>query len=238
MCNAQSDRTAPVWRCGSLLLALLCVACDASDDPGAVTVSRRDASDDTAVEMSDDEEVPDDAPDPEAEACVDPLAQPATDYALSEDVVYYEIRGETALELRAEMDAKGPMGYDALTDWDVAWTWTSANCTMATYSVTLTIVYQFPVWDPLPGTDPALIERWNAYMDSLWCHEFGHATFAVAASQQSVRGFEAIGEQTSCAGVFEAGEAVFDPILARAKRDNAHYDEATDHGVTMGARFP
>jgi predicted secreted Zn-dependent protease len=60
-------------------------------------------------------------------------------------VVYYEITGATEAELRAQLDALGPAGYDgfkgdATTEWFIHWDWPgygSSSCDLSAAATSL-----------------------------------------------------------------------------------------------------
>jgi predicted secreted Zn-dependent protease len=153
-------------------------------------------------------------------------------------LTYYDISGSTANELRAELDAKGPVGYDgykgdSTTKWSFSWDWpgygnTACNLSAATVRYDIEVI--FPRWTPPRNAAPDLVARWNDYIRRLAEHEMGHVDFVVANYQtvaDAVKG-------ATCLTAEIAGQAALMPI----RQHDLDYDATTQHGATQGARFP
>ena len=154
-------------------------------------------------------------------------------------MVFYEISGSTADELREQMNQKGPVDsasrlrYDARTNWYVSWTWPGygeSQCDLSQASVSYDIKVTAPHWEPAPDADPDLVDRWNNYMNSLAVHEQGHVDNIVNNYLQ-VR--DAIRDAT-CATAEQAAQEVLDQF----RQFDTDYDLETVHGKTQGAVFP
>ena len=153
-------------------------------------------------------------------------------------IQYYDVFGSTESELRAQLDAKGPVdpsGYkgDALTRWSYNWSWFGFGtdvCDLSTATVSYQIAVTLPHWNPPANAPPALVAKWVNYIHALVVHETGHVEFA--AAQQSV--ILAAIQNATCATANAAAQAV----LQRIRRHDIEYDAATNHGATQGARFP
>jgi predicted secreted Zn-dependent protease len=170
---------------------------------------------------------------------------PAAPHSISIDeilskanVVYYEISGATADQLRAQLNVLGPIGddgykADATTHWDIHWTWTTnsvSECQLATTTVSYQIQVIFPHWTPPQTASPELIAKWTNYTKALAEHEQGHVDFVVSSIPQ----LEAAIKGATCETANAAGQAV----LSLIRRHDLEYDAATNHGATQGARFP
>ena len=153
-------------------------------------------------------------------------------------MVYYDIEGSTAAELRAQLNAKGPRGYDgyrgdATTRWFIRWNWPgygSALCRLGDATVTYDIQVTFPRWKAPAGASPELVARWKEYTRRLAEHEKGHVDFVVARHRSvldAIRG-------ATCATAEAAAQAALGPI----RQHDIDYDMTTNHGATQGARFP
>ncbi|HOT46259.1 MAG TPA: DUF922 domain-containing protein [Spirochaetota bacterium] len=135
------------------------------------------------------------------------------------EIAYYSISGSTPEELRAEMKRKGPRGWHAYTDWNLAW-----NCREVTVTCTVTM----PSWDP-ENPDPGLRKRFRVFWNNLAAHEQGHVdilTRSVDAAKKRVRSMDC----------FSAGLAWAD-TLRKITRESEEYDRVTGHGQTQGAVF-
>lgn len=148
-------------------------------------------------------------------------------------VEHYNVSGSTESEIRAQLSARGPGGYDAYTQWYVRWSWPgqgTANCRLqdaeASYEVTVT----FPRWAPTEQATPELVMKWNGYLYALALHENGHVNNVVShfpAVAAAIKG-------STCLSAEAAAQAV----LQQMRQYDIQYDDTTDHGRTQGARFP
>jgi predicted secreted Zn-dependent protease len=154
------------------------------------------------------------------------------------ELVYYDISGSTAGELRTQLDSLGPRGYDgykgdATTHWTIHWNWPgygTSQCDLSAAIITDDIQVTLPRWNPPAGASPALVDRWNVYVHRLAGHEKGHVDFVVASLPlvaQAIR-------TAACDTAEAAAQAALVPI----RQHDVDYDAATQHGATQGARFP
>lgn len=151
---------------------------------------------------------------------------------------YYDIAGSTEGELRAEMNAKGPVGYDgyksdATTQWFIGWSWPgygTSLCTLTAPTVSYQITVIFPRWRAPASAPPPLISKWTSFEEALGEHEKGHVDYVVSHySSVSI----AI-ERATCATAEKAAQDALLPI----RQHDIDYDVETNHGLTQGARFP
>lgn len=153
-------------------------------------------------------------------------------------VVYYDITGATASELRAQMDLLGPTDargqrWDGNCEWRVWWEWSGTpdgGCDLAAVRLTYTITVTMPRWVPPPEATADLVSRWTAYTEALARHEQGHVERVLAGIDPIAQAIRA----ADCATANDAAQAV----LADIQAENDAYDEETDHGATQGAIFP
>jgi len=154
-------------------------------------------------------------------------------------MIYYEIGGLTADELREEMNQFGPVDpneglrYDSLTDWYISWTWPGygeVECDLSQAHVSYDIKVTVPRWHPSPKTNPALIDHWNRYMNNLAIHEQAHVD-AIINHYLQVK--DAI-QGATCATAEPAAQEILDKL----KQFQIEYDRQTKHGETQGAVFP
>jgi predicted secreted Zn-dependent protease len=159
-------------------------------------------------------------------------------YIPNATIVYYDISGSTENELRAQLDARGPVGYDgyksdATTRWFIRWNWPgygTRSCNQSAATVSYDIQVIFPRWIPPENVTPDLVAKWVNYTRVLAEHEKGHVD-VVVANYQSVA--DAI-KGATC----ETAEAKAQAALAPIRQHGIDYDAATNHGATQGARFP
>ena len=151
---------------------------------------------------------------------------------------YYDIAGATEGELRAELNAKGPVGYDgyrgdATTQWFIGWTWPgygTSFCTVSAPAVSYQITVIFPRWRAPASAPPALTAKWTDFEQALGEHERGHVDFVVT----HYNSVSAAIERASCATAEAAAQDALKPI----RQHDIDYDAETNHGATQGARFP
>jgi predicted secreted Zn-dependent protease len=153
-------------------------------------------------------------------------------------MVYYDVGGATASQLRARLDARAPRspdGFrgDAFTRWEFSWSWPgygSASCRLAKAVVKLRVIVSFPRWTRPQAASAALAANWARYSRSLARHEQGHVDYAVARYPAVVRAIKS----ATCTTANEAAQAQ----LTRIRTHDVSYDRSTQHGATQGARFP
>ena len=153
-------------------------------------------------------------------------------------VVYYDISGSTENELRDQLDALGPVGYDgykgdSTTKWYITWHWPThpdGSCQMDQTAVSYEIKVIFPRWQPTEGVSAQLVARWEQYTAALIEHEKGHVDLVVL----NVPKVAEVVKSARC----EAANTVGEMVLAEIHKQEVEYDATTNHGATQGARFP
>jgi len=167
-----------------------------------------------------------------------PSADAELDDIPNTSIIYYDIVGSSESQLRAQLDALGPVddsGYqgDALTNWFIYWNWPgygSSSCNLSQATVRYEIEIIFPRWTP-PGTaSSALVTKWTEYTRALAEHEKGHIDIVVANYQTVL---EAI-QNATCDTADEAATQAIEPI----RQLHRGYDSTTGHGEMQGAVFP
>lgn len=160
---------------------------------------------------------------------------------------YYDVVGDSAETLRAQIEALRPRGedggrYDAYTRWKLEWRYLYREqrdgCRRASFRTYLTTTIHLPRWQAPPGVAPDLVQRWEAYVAALDRHERHHEALAIEAAEAVEREVGTIEHAADCktleAEVNAAGEAVVEDYKARQRA----YDIETGHGRTEGVRFP
>ena len=153
-------------------------------------------------------------------------------------IIYYDINGASAEELRTQLNLLRPVGVDgykgdATTKWLIYWNWPgygTSDCDVALAWIFYDIEVILPRWKMPADAQPELIRHWASYMEALIEHEKGHVEYVVDHSSYVL---DAI-KQSDC----ETAEAEANKILQAIRQHDIEYDKATDHGKTQGARFP
>ena len=155
---------------------------------------------------------------------------------------YYDVRGQTANELRRALGEDGPeehgRRFDARTTWRVEWKyqWDASPhaCAIRQVALKLAVHYLLPRADP-----PApLLPRWQQHLAALGLHEDGHAANGHAAAAGVLRALRALPAQASCAVLDEAANEAARAVVRHFNEEDLAYDEETGHGKTEGAVFP
>lgn len=125
---------------------------------------------------------------------------------INEGVGYYQIVGNTAQDLRREMDQKGPGGkngksFDAYTAWYVNWNyrwWESRDtCRITSVSTKLSVTFTLPAWQNYASADARLQQQWDRYYNALYEHEKGHRGFGIQAAREIERAILDVGDLAS-----------------------------------------
>ncbi len=154
------------------------------------------------------------------------------------DMIYYDITGSTEGELRAQLDALGPVGYDgfkgdATTEWFIHWNWPGyggSSCDLSAATTSLDMKVILPRWSPPNDAPPQLVARWTNYVNALMAHEKGHVDHVLENFHLVL---DAI-KSADCDSADAAGTA----MLEKLRQFDLDYDSDTGHGATQGALFP
>jgi len=163
------------------------------------------------------------------------------------DFEYYEIRGETAEQLRQAMNAQGTLWkngktYDAFTSWNVSWTFERRTgkdgCYVDSVRTIVKVRHRFPRWRDRPFAPMDLQEKWGAYMKALKEHEDGHKDIAVGAAREIEWALAGLDASPNCEEIRIRANALAREILGKYEEQEAAYDAITRFGETQGAVFP
>jgi predicted secreted Zn-dependent protease len=153
-------------------------------------------------------------------------------------MVYYDVTGATAQEVRTQLNLLGPLSkdgrrYDAMTEWFISWNWPgygTSPCNLNAVTVSYDMKVEFPHWVEPANPDPGLVGQWTAYMSALALHEKGHVDYLVDHYQAVATAVK----RATCGTADAAATAALQPI----RQHDIDYDAATRHGATQGATFP
>lgn len=161
---------------------------------------------------------------------------------------YYPISGNTASDLRSQMNRSGPRDrvegrtYDANTDWVVRWSYRYAmhhqQCVMQTVKTQVAITFTLPKWTTVRRAERSLLADWQRYMAALQLHEDGHKNHGVEAGHDIQQALSQLPPATSCADLERHVQTTARAIIQRYNQKDLDYDRVTRHGYTQGAVFP
>jgi predicted secreted Zn-dependent protease len=174
-----------------------------------------------------------------------PEPLPRANLNVTSEIVYYDIRGASADELAAQINALGPVDgerrFAANASWLISWSYSyelrDGLCAIALSKVEVKLTYTYPRWNPPQGVDPALIARWERFVAAVELHEQGHGDLAMEAAGAVLRAIEDSPPRRFCGALGEAINAQSAEILEGYNRRQIRYDADTRHGEMQGASF-
>ncbi len=171
----------------------------------------------------------------------------STQVSVSVDLTEYEIRGDTAPDLRDAMTQLGPRGddgsaYDGYARWRLSWKYgydkTSERCLPTSPEVSVALYYTMPsAAEDLEWT-PQLQRKWSRYVDALWEHQLGHGEIAIDFGESLLGEMGADVTEQSCGSLDDVLDDLGQAALQSLREAQAEYDDETDHGRRDGAVFP
>lgn len=163
------------------------------------------------------------------------------------DYDYYDIEGQTADELREQMNIYGVVWsngniYDAYTGWNVKWHYQyrliNEGCSISSVETTLYVDFRLPRWKNYSDGPSGLKRKWDAYMRSLRRHEDGHKKIGLTAAAEIERSLIEMEPAATCDDMAERANKLGRRILAEYAEKEKAYDARTNFGETQGAVFP
>ena len=179
------------------------------------------------------------------------LDKPEGEVKIEQTLENYNIRGRNSAELRAAMNAKGPLNknldkrFDARTDWAIDWTykWDKSLAEKDVYrlsqwTIQLKVKVILPRWENINDGLPFERRQWQVYQARLQLHEAGHVKLAEQTAATLDKAFTTISFFPSRKKFEEAIRARAEKILSKHTAFHSDYDRRTRHGKTQGAQFP
>jgi predicted secreted Zn-dependent protease len=174
-------------------------------------------------------------------------SQAGADPTITINYDYYDIEGQTAAELRDQMDRNGVLWtdgniYDAYTGWNVNWNYryrvTDFQCSIRSVTTTLDVEIRLPRWINYASGSSALKRKWDLYMQSLRQHEKGHKDLGVEAAVEIEQSIAVLESAATCDDLAEAANELGRSIISKYATKERGYDAHTNYGETQGAVFP
>jgi len=186
------------------------------------------------------------SPPPEAPAPAPAAAAPAPPrVAITGSEQYYDIDGSSAGALREGINRLGPKdesgkSLDALTVWDLQWTYKpvpgapgDSSCTLSDLKVMLNVTVTLPRWTPPTTAQPSLRQTWRTYLEHVKVHEAGHRAIAERNAQDLFKALTPLRART-CPALDALASRTGEDIVADGRARNRAYDVETKHGQTQG----
>lgn len=172
---------------------------------------------------------------------------PSIEWPADTQVRWYDINGQTALDMRRQLNQRGPADsdgrhHDAYTEWYVTWRFpfatSEAGCSTGPVSTDIRINVSLPRWLEPVEADQALVAQWRQYLSSLLEHERGHRETGLRAANEISELLPALDPQPTCAEAEAVANELAHSVLNKYRRVDLQYDDETRHGATQGAVFP
>jgi predicted secreted Zn-dependent protease len=157
----------------------------------------------------------------------------------------YPVLGASLEELARAMAMLAPRRagtrFTAYTDWTISWRYrgvaAKGGFVVAEVEVYAVATVTLPRWRPLRSVAPAIVARWECFVDALRRHEAGHLAI-VARTEDAVRAaIVDVGVQADLEGLAQAVDAAAREAVRRAREEDRAYDAETRHGAAQGAAF-
>lgn len=154
-------------------------------------------------------------------------------------IVYYPVDGADAQAVRRAIDVIRPTDahdgtrVDALSEWDVRWSWPRrprGGCNLRAARLRYRATVRMPQLAPTARLTVAEQIDWDRYIAALARHEAGHVRYSYDHRGDILAAIR----RATCPTADRAARA------ALAKLDAYHiaYDRETGHGASQGASFP
>jgi predicted secreted Zn-dependent protease len=155
---------------------------------------------------------------------------------------HYAVTGSTARQIRAVMELLGPIRagrrYGAYTDWEVRWRLSPRRdgelFVAGGVDVVADAVVTLPSWRRPSSASERLAAAWRRYLGALRRHEQAHVEIAEAAARLVDERLGCLEGAPSLAALEQAARGVVADAVARMRRVEREYDQATDHGRLQG----
>jgi predicted secreted Zn-dependent protease len=164
------------------------------------------------------------------------------------NVTHYHIGGATDDEIDEQMLALGPVDplgghhWYALTeplfDWSYPCRCDDAGCVTGPPTITLTLSYTLPLWQPPADVSDALVEQWEAFADALLEHERGHGALAAECAWALGEAFVALPPLSTCTQVDQAVATTGEVVFFTCREAQRRYEAETGHGRSQGVIWP
>lgn len=171
--------------------------------------------------------------------------QSASSVTLNQTLQTYEVSGDTADAVRADMSRKRPTSrsgerFDASAEWKVTWraeyTTLGAGCRVRKSSVTVNVTVTAP---SLAASAPGDVRlRFDRYYANLMVHENDHVENGVEVGREIASGLVLLPPEATCDALDEVIQIFANAAVAKGNARDLAIDQTTRYGATQGAVFP
>jgi predicted secreted Zn-dependent protease len=154
-------------------------------------------------------------------------------------VRYYDVSGLTLETLERSLDQHAPTGPNGiraygLTEWEISWNyfpWKRRNdCKLLYISTSLRTTITLPKWPDSEDASPALVGRWDAFIEALEDHENGHLENARAAERAIADALSNASSAATCGAAARAADQAALDVVWRYRSLDQKYDRDTRYG--------
>lgn len=166
---------------------------------------------------------------------------------IKETLAYYDVAGNTSQELRDELNRIGPFDkdgrqFDSMTRWYVNWRYkynrTDESCGIDGVTTEAKVNIILPRIGPNATVPADLRQTFERFVDALLVHGRGHGKIGIDIAGRIEEGIARLPAERTCERMGQVANAYGREQIQEANRQGATYDAETDHGATLGARFP
>ncbi len=156
----------------------------------------------------------------------------------TEEREYYDIRGRTMAELRAEIARLGPGRFAAHVRPQVSAQYQfrrqGARCWMTSSRVDVTVTYLMPRWVGPPGPSEEMRRAWRKMWWTLKRHEDGHKNNWLSAGGAIENALRVLPPEPNCKVLERVANTTVKRLLKCHQANDVDYDRRTQHGRKQG----
>ncbi len=162
-------------------------------------------------------------------------------------IEHYPIRGDSADELRHQMNKKGPKHddgkrYDGYTSWHVKWRFrwreSDGQCAITSVDTQVDVTSTLPRWVEAKAADEDLQAKWNDFYRALKKHERGHKRIGIKAAEAIEAAIADMESRPDCKRLERQANTLGHQLLKKYRKRDDAFDQRTNYGQRNGAVFP
>lgn len=163
---------------------------------------------------------------------------------IKETTEFYDVRGNTAQELTAQMSQLGPSRKIAgrrawaNTEWEVHSKYVlvpvQGGCRIEQPRVYLDVVTTLPRWQITAGSRWKLRASWRKMLANIQLHESVHKRHALLAATNTAAALTELPTQSKCTLAARSAREILRQQVAEARRLSRQFDRTTNFGASEG----